>query len=33
MREEMQQSDPDMKDTMPVSDTILPDNTKTDIIE
>ena len=33
MREEMQQTNPDMMDTMPVSDTILPDNTKTEIVE
>ena len=33
MREDMLQTDPDMTDTLPISDTIQPDNTRTDILE
>jgi len=33
MPQDVLESNPDMMDTMPISDTILPDNTKTDILE
>ncbi|WP_340156786.1 DUF2723 domain-containing protein [uncultured Maribacter sp.] len=33
MPQDVLDSNPDMMDTMPISDTILPDNTKTDILE